>query len=170
MGARGAGDEVDLGHLEQLAQDELSAPVAVDEGGDDPLLAEVHDGLGNVGPFHSDGVLDARLQQVQHVGAALHHDDGVGLGHVRSRRQAVLAVVGYLFHLYGLAHALGEVDPGGLGLLYELGQKLPCPLDDLLALDDAHVLDGLHAYLGLARAHPVDGLQRGRQNNGLHLI
>jgi len=166
----GAGYEVHLCHLEQLPEDQLPSAVPVHEGGDDPLLAQVHHRLGNVGALHGDGVLNARLEEVQNVRSALDHDDGVAVGDVRSRGEALLAVVDDLLGLYALANALGEVDAGGLGLLDELGEKLPCPLDYLGPLGDADILDAEYVDLGLARPHPVDGLQCRGQDDGLHLV
>ena len=49
-----------LQHLkEQFPEDQLSPTVPVHEGGDDPFLAQVHYGFGNVGALHGDGVLYA---------------------------------------------------------------------------------------------------------------
>ena len=170
VGARRAGDEVDLGDLEELPEDQLSAPVAVDEGGGDPLAGELLDGLGDAGPLDGDGVLDAGLEEVEDVGAALDDDDGLGVLHVGSGRAPVLAVGGDLLDLDALPDAVGEVDAGALGLLDELVEELLGTLDDLLPLGDPHVLDSQDVDGGLAGSDAVDGLEGGCEDDGLHLV
>ena len=69
----------------------IAAAVAVDERGHDALLAQVLDGPGYVRSAHGDGVLDAGLEEVQDVAAALHDDDGVRVVDVGAGGQPVLA-------------------------------------------------------------------------------
>ena len=170
VGTGCAGDEVDVGDLEELPEDELSSPVPVDEGGGDPLAGELLNGLGDVGPLYCDGVLDAGLQEVQDIGPALDDDDGLGVAHIGSGGAPVLAVGGDLLDLDALPDAVREIDAGSLGLLDELVEQLLGTLDNLLPLGDPDILDSEDVDGGLAGTDAVDGLESGREDDGLDLV
>ena len=170
MGAGRACDEVDLGHLEELPEDELSSPVAVDEGGGDPLPGEVLDGLGDVRSLHGDSVLDASLEEVEDIGPALHDYDRLGVLDVRAGGAPVLAVGGYLLHLDALPDAVHEVVAGAFGLLYQVVEELLSALHDLLPLGHPHVLDSQDVDRGPAGSDAVDGLEGGSEDDGLDLV
>ena len=170
LGTGSACDVIDISGLEELPEDELSSPVAVDEGGGDPLLGEVLDGLGDVGPLHGDGVLDACPEEVEDIGPALDDDDGFGILHGGTCGAAFLTVGGDLLHLEGLPDVLGEVGTASLGLLHEDSEEFLGTLGDLLPLGDADILDADDLDRGLAGTDAVDGLQGCGDDGGLDLV
>ena len=170
VGAGRTGDEVDLGDLEELPEDELPSPVTVDEGGGDPLAGKLLDRLGDVRALDGDGVLYAGLEEVEDIGPALDDDDGLGVLDVGSGGAPVLSVGGDLLDLDALPDAVGEVEAGSLGLPDELVEKFLGTLDDLLPLGHADVLDPQDVDGGLAGSDTVDGLQSGGEDDGLHLV
>ncbi len=170
MGTGSTGDEIDVGHLEELPEDELSAPVSVDEGGCDPLPGEILDGLGDVGPFNGDGVLDAGLQKVEDIGPSLDDDDRFGIADVGPGRASVFTIGRDLLDLDALPYAVREVDTGSLGLLDELVEQLLGTFDDLLPLGYPYIFDSENMDGRLARTDAIDGLESGSEYDGLHLV
>ena len=166
----GPGDEVEVHGLEHLAQDELPTPVPIGEGRDGLPPGELAHRLRDRGPLHGDDVLDAAAQEVQHVRAALHHDDGIGGVHVGTGGQALPAVGDDLLDLHGFADLLGEVGPHVLGLALQAGEQVLGPLDDARPLRGAHVLERGDLDPRLARPDPVHGLEAARQDGRLHLV
>ena len=170
VGTGCAGNVVDVGGLEELPEDELSSPVAVHEGGGDPLLGEVLHGLGDVGSLDGDGVLDACPEEVEDIGPALDDDDRFGILHIGSGGAALLSVGGDLLDLQGFPDVLSEVGTASLGLVHEDAEELLGTLCNLLPLGDADILDADDFDGCLAGTDAVDGLEGGRDDSGLHLV
>src|SRR3989454_2211119 len=170
LASRGTGDEVDLGHLEEFLQDQVSAAVAIDEGGERSFFRELLDRLRDVRPLDRDGILDPRPEEVQDVLAPFDDDDRVAVGDVRSGGKPLGPERHDLRHLHALAHLVEEVRPGGLRLLDHGREQGAGSLDDLVALRDAGVLDLVDLDRGLARADAVDRLEGRRQDRGLDLV
>src|SRR2546428_11202525 len=166
LASRGAGDEVDLGHLEQFLQDQVSAAVAIDEGGERSFFRELLNRLRDVRPFDGDGILDPRSKQVQDVLAPFDDDDRVAIGNVRPGGKPSGPERYDLRHLHALAHLVEEVRPGGLRLLDHGREQGAGSLDDFVALRPAGVLDLVDLDRGLAWADPVDRLEGRRQDRG----
>ena len=163
-------DEVDVSHLEELPEDELSSPVTVYECGGDLLLGELLDGLGDVGSLDCDCVLDSCLEESDDIGPSLDDDDGLGVPDIGSCRAAVLSVGGDLIDLDALPEGLGDVGSGSLGLLHEVCEELLGPLDDEFPLGHTDILDTEDLDSCLAGTDTVDGLQCGSEDRGLDLI
>src|SRR3989449_643235 len=170
LASRGAGDEVDFGHLEKFLQDQVSAAVAIDEGGERSFFRELLNRLRDVRPFDRDGILDPRSKQVQDVLAPLDDDDRVAIGNVRAGGKPLGPERYDLRHLHALAHLVEEVRPGGLRLLDHGREQGAGSLDDFVALRHAGVLDLVDLDRGLAWADPVDRLEGRRQDRGLDLV
>src|SRR5512139_808216 len=86
---RRSGHKVDVCYLKQLFDDQLSAPVAIGEGGNHLLGAKIGDGGRHIGSAHSHGVLDAVLEEIEHICAALNHQDGIRVHHIGPGRLAL---------------------------------------------------------------------------------
>src|SRR5881296_1211649 len=170
LATRGAGDEVDLRHLEEFLQDEVPAAVAVDEGGERPFFRELLDRLRDVRAFHGDRILDPRAKEVQDVLAPFDDDDRVAVGDVRSGGKPLGSERNDLGHLHALAHFVEEVRPGGLRLLDHGREQGAGSLDDLVPLRHTGVLDLVDFDRRLARADAVDRLEGRRQDRSLDLV
>ncbi len=152
------GNEVDLRHLEKLLEDQVPTTVAVHEGRHHFLLRDGHDRLRHRRALHSDGVLDAGLEEVQDVRPALHHDDGVGVCDVRSGGELLRPVAHYLGHLDGLSYLLLKVQSHGLAALHHLPKYLLRSVDDVAPLGHADVFYSFDGDLRFAGTYPVNGL------------
>src|SRR6058998_946974 len=170
LAPRGAGDEVDLCHLEEFLQDQVATAVPIDECGERPLFRELLDRLRDVRPFDRDRVLDPRPEEVQDILAPLDDDDRVAVGDVRSGGKPLGPERHDLRHLHALAYLVEEVRPGGLRLLDHGREQGAGSLDDLVPLGHAGVLDLVDLDCGLARADAVDRLEGRRQDRGLDLV
>ena len=124
--------------------------------------------LRDICSLHGDGVLDAVLEEVQHVGTALDDQDGVRVEHVRSGGQVLDE--GDFLDAHCLLDGVGNLLALRDCVVEHLGQDVLRAVDDLLPLGRAHIFDLRDGDLGDAGAYAVDGLQRGGQDGGLHLV
>src|SRR2546427_3559493 len=104
LASRGTGDEVDLGHLEKFLQNQVSAAVAIDEGGERSFFRELLNRLRDVRPFDREGILVPRSKQGQYVLPPFDDDDRVAIGNVRPGGKPLGPERYDLRHLHALAH------------------------------------------------------------------
>ena len=154
---RREGDEVDIADLKQLPEDQLAAAVAVDEDGRRPLGRQVGDRRGHVGALDGDGVFDAVLQQLPHVGASLDDDDRIGALDARARRQP--RVLDEVLDANRLPHVGDQLLRRDDRLVERRRQQLLRAVDDRPALGRPNVLDLGDLDVGPAGPDALDGLQ-----------
>src|SRR5207245_3899340 len=73
LASRGAGDEVDLCHLEEFPQDQLATAVPIDERGERPLSPPLPDPPRPLRPFAPPPLLAPPPPPVPHTLAPPHH-------------------------------------------------------------------------------------------------
>jgi hypothetical protein len=157
-------DVVDAPDLGEFLEDEVAAPVAVEQHRRRALRGESCHRVRDVRPLDRDGVFDAEAQQPADVRATLDDDDGVAVGHSRARRHAL--ELGDVLDAGLLAHRLDEVLAGHRRVL-EVGQQVRRPVDEFATLRCACVLDGRHCAVCSTRADAFDRFEGGSQDRRL---